>query len=152
VTVARASLMIRGRRIAEVEELWYDRTRWPAFVDGLKHVHDVTGPYPQTGSRVRWQSFPGGRGRVVEQVVEYEPRSGQTLQIQDTTIRGVQRVSFAADGDAVAIRLELDYELKDRRFYTPLVDLLFVRRRQSDSLRRTLLRFARELRDQYEPL
>ena len=36
------------------------------------------------------------------------------------------------------VTLALDYRLKDRRPLRPLVDLLFIRRAQSDSLRRTL--------------
>ena len=42
--------------------------------------------------------------------------------------------------------LELEYELKDRNLFTPLTDALFIRRALRDSLKRTLLRFARERR------
>ena len=42
--------------------------------------------------------------------------------------------------------LTLDYELKNRRFLTPLADLLFIRRELGDSLRRTLARFGHERR------
>jgi polyketide cyclase/dehydrase/lipid transport protein len=146
VSTVRASVSIPGRRIAQVEELWYDRTRWPSFVDGLKHVHAVEGDYPQAGSVVKWESFPGGRGRVLEKVVAYEPRTGQQLDVQDTQIRGRQTLRFdSLDDGAVRISLELEYEVKERSTFTPLVDLLFVRRAQTDSLRRTLVRFAREL-------
>ena len=147
----RASIEIPGRRIAEVEDLWYDRTRWASFVDGLKHVHAVEGPYPDAGARVVWDSFPGGRGRVVERVATYEPRGGQELDVEDEAIRGRQRVRFAALGPSlVGVELELDYALKQGNLFTPITDALFIRRAQADALRRTLYRFARELQAERE--
>ena len=146
MSTVRASVEIPGRRIAEVEDLWYDRTRWPAFVDGLKHVHAVEGPYPEAGARVVWDSFPGGRGRVVERVATYEPRGGQILDVEDEAIRGRQRVRFAALGPSiVGVELELEYALKARGPFTALTDVLFIRRAQRESLQRTLLRLRREL-------
>ena len=85
---------------------------------------------------------------MLERVVAYTAREGQELDVQDSQIRGRQRVRFTALDDGVRIELELEYEIKDRTAVTPLVDLFFVRRAQTDSLRRTLARFARELRDQ----
>jgi hypothetical protein len=148
VSRARAAIEIPGPRIADVEELWYDRTRWAAFVDGLKHVYAVEGDYPNPGAVVKWESHSGGRGRVLERVVAYTAREGQELDVQDSQIRGRQTVRFTALEDGVRIELELEYAIKDRSALTPLVDLFFVRRAQTDSLRRTLARFARELRDQ----
>jgi hypothetical protein len=146
VSVVRASIEIAGRRIAEVEDLWYDRTRWASFVDGLKHVQTVEGPYPDAGAQVVWDSFPGGRGRVVERVAAYEPRAGQTLDVEDEAIRGRQRVRFAALGPSlVGVELELDYALKQGNLFTPVTDALFIRRAQRESLQRTLLRLRREL-------
>lgn len=146
MSTVRASVEIPGRRIADVEALWYDRVRWPAFVDGLKHVHTVEGPYPEPGARIVWDSFPGGRGRVVEAVVAYEARSGQQLDTEDEAIRGRQRVRFAPLGSGgVRVGLELEYHLKASNPLTPVTDLLFIRRAQRESLRRTLLRFRREL-------
>jgi hypothetical protein len=140
-------ISIPGFSVAEAEELWYDRTRWPAFVDGLKHVHAVEGDYPRSGA-VKWVSHEGGRGRVLERVVSYTPGEGQELAVQDTQIHGRQTVRFTPLDGGVGVELALDYAIKDRTLLTPVVDLLFVRRAQSDSLRRTLSRFARELRDQ----
>ncbi len=146
-----ASVDVPDRRIADAEALWYDRLRWPSFVDGLKHVHAVEGDYPRAGAVVKWESFAGGRGRVLEKVIAYEARVGQQLDVQDSQIRGRQTVRFETlDGGALRIRLELEYDIKDRKAFTALVDRLFVRRAQTDSLRRTLLRFAREL--QAEPV
>src|SRR4051794_40327660 len=132
------------------EALWYDTSRWPSFVDGLKHVAAVEGDWPRPGARVVWDSHPGGRGRVVERVVAHEARGGQTVDVEDVKVRGTQRVSFAPHEGGVAVTLQLDYELKDRRGVVPIVDFLFVRRPQRESLQRTLRRFAIELRDERE--
>ena len=136
---------------SEVEALWYDHRRWPAFVDGLKHVARVTGDWPHPGAEVVWDSQPGGRGRVLERVLEYEARRGQALAIEDERIRATQRVGFAPHAGGVAVTLELDYELKDRRLRFAPLDLLFVRRPQREALERTLRRFAAELRAEGEP-
>lgn len=142
----RASVGVPGRSAAQAEALWYDTARWAAFVDGLAHVHAVEGEYPQVGSVVKWLSFPGGRGRVREQVVAHEPGRGQVADVQDTQIQGRQTLTLHEREDgSLRIGLELRYEIKRRSPLTPLVDLLFVRRAQTESLRRTLLRFAREL-------
>ena len=148
MSTVRARIEIPGRRIAEVEALWYDRTRWPSFIDGLKYVHTLEGPYPDTGARIVWDSFPGGRGRVSERVVSYEPRGGQQLDVEDDAIRGRQRVRFSAlSASTVGVELELDYMLKQRGPLTVVTDALFIRRAQRESLERTLLRLRRELQD-----
>jgi hypothetical protein len=130
------------------EALWYDTMRWPAFVDGLAHVADVEGDWPAAGARVVWDSHPGGRGRVVERVVARDPREGQTVEVEDERIRGTQRVSFTPHEHGVVVALELEYELKERKGVVPVVDLLFIRRPQRESLERTLRRFAIEARDE----
>src|SRR5215208_4676747 len=79
---------------SEVEALWYDPQRWPAWVDGFGHVVKVEGDWPAPGARAVWDSRPGGRGRVVEQVTAYEARTGQTLEVEDEKLRGTQRVAF----------------------------------------------------------
>ncbi|MGZ4268850.1 MAG: SRPBCC family protein [Solirubrobacteraceae bacterium] len=139
-----AAITIAGRA-SDAEALWYDTARWPAFVDGLKHVARVEGGWPATGGRVLWDSFPGGRGRVQERVTAYEVRTGQTAAVEDERIRGTQQVRFAPAEGGLTVTLELDYALKDRRPGMWLVDRLFVRRPQRDSLARTLRRFAVEL-------
>jgi hypothetical protein len=146
----RARIDVPGQASA-AEALWYDTRRWPAFVDGLKHVARVTGEWPQPGAEVVWDSHPGGRGRVLERVVEYEARRGQAVAVEDEKIRGTQRVGFTPHADGVAIALELDYELKDPRLRFAPLDLLFIRRPQREALERTLRRFAAELRDEREP-
>jgi hypothetical protein len=137
---------------SEAEELWYDPQRWPAWVDGFGHLAKLEGEWPEAGARAVWDSKPGGRGRVVEHVTAYEARTGQTLAVEDEKLRGTQRVSFEPGSDAVEVALELEYELKQRNPLTPVTDLLFIRRALRESLRRSLLRFARERRGDMEPL
>jgi hypothetical protein len=143
----RAQITIPGR-ISEAEALWYDTRRWPMFVDGFKHVASGQDGWPQEGSLV-WDSVPDGRGRVLERVVSYEPRAGQTVRVEDEKITGTQTVSFVAapSGDGVEVTLELDYDLKQRQGgpLFSVVDAIFIRPRQREALARTLHRFAREL-------
>jgi uncharacterized membrane protein len=142
---ARAAIELDAQ-ISAAEALWYDVTRWPAFVDGFGHVDKLEGPWPDTGARVLWDSTRGGRGRVVERVVAYEVRTGQTVEVEDPKTTGTQRVRFTPrEGGGARMELELEYRLKDRTPFTPLVDAIFVRRAFNDALRRTLARFQREL-------
>jgi Polyketide cyclase / dehydrase and lipid transport len=129
---------------SEAEELWYDTRRWPAFVDGLAHVQKVEGDWPRDG-RVVWDAKPGGRGRVVERVLAHETRAGQTVQVEDGKITGTQRVEFHPADGGCRVALTLEYQVKQRRPLMPVVDLLFIRRPMTDSLKRTLVRFRREL-------
>jgi hypothetical protein len=111
----------------------------------------VNGDWPRPGAEVVWDSHPGGRGRVLERVVEYEARRGQAVAVEDERIRGTQRVGFAPHEGGVAITLELDYALKDARLNFAPLDLLFIRRPQREALERTLRRFAAELRADHDP-
>ena len=142
---AGASTVVPGRAAA-AEALWYDRHRWAAWVDGFGHVTRLDGEWPQVGSRMVWASPPKGRGLVQEVVVAYEPRTGQTVEVEDERLRGRQTVSFEPAGDEVRVTLTLEYELKRRNVLTPLIDRLFIRRELTDSLRRTLERFGHERR------
>jgi hypothetical protein len=147
---AHASIDLPAQ-VSAAEALWYDTSRWPAFVDGFAHVAKLEGDWPHTGARLVWDSVHAGRGRVVERVVHYEVRSGQTVEVEDPRITGVQTVTFTPRGDGVSrVDLELRYALKKPTPVTPLVDLLFVRRAFNDALRRTVSRFARELRAEQE--
>jgi hypothetical protein len=130
-------------RVVEAEELWYDPHRWAAWIDGFGHVAKLDGEWPQVGTRLLWDSRPQGRGRVLERVVAYEPRSGQTLEVEDERLTGVQTVTFEPNGNEVRVSLSLEYSLKEG---SRLLDLLFVRRAVRDSLNRTLTRFAHERR------
>ena len=134
-------------RISEAEALWYDLSRWPAFIDGFHHAVGDHSAWPAAGELV-WDSVPGGRGRVWERVRSYEARVGQVADIEDEKTSGTQTVTFEALPDErVRLTLELQYTLKEQPL-GPLwnvVDFLFIRPRQRDALARTLGRFAREL-------
>jgi hypothetical protein len=140
----RASVAIAALA-SQAEALWYDTTRWASFVDGLHHIARLEGDWPRAGARVLWDSPPGGRGRVEERVVAYAAREGQTVAVEDEKIRGTQRVSFTPTDAGVTVALELEYTPKERRPGMALVDLLFIRRPQRESLQRTLRRFRTEV-------
>jgi uncharacterized membrane protein len=133
--------------ISEAEALWYDPARWPAFVEGFAHIIKKEGDWPKQDARVVWDSVRDGRGRVVERVRRYEARVGQTVEVEDPKLHGTQAIAFEAltDPPRTAIKLELQYKLKGTTFGGPIVDVLFVRRALGDSLRKTLMRFRREL-------
>jgi hypothetical protein len=131
--------------VYEVEQRWYDTTRWPAWVDGLERVVEVAGEWPATGAKVTWDSGPAGRGRVLELVVAHEPLSGQTLEVRDSSIHGRQSVAFVAVADGVEVTLTLAYELERRSPLTPVVDLLFIKKAMTTSLTTTLSRFGAEI-------
>jgi polyketide cyclase/dehydrase/lipid transport protein len=140
----RASIEIPSLA-SEAEALWYDTTRWPTFIDGLHHIARLEGDWPHEGARVLWDSNPGGRGRVQERASAYGAREGQTVEVEDEKIRGTQRVTFSPTETGVTVTLELRYEVKDAKPAMALVDLLFIRRPQRDSLLRTLRRFRTEV-------
>jgi hypothetical protein len=131
--------------VHEAESCWYDVARWPAFIEGLERVVAVEGGWPGGGGVLRWESVPAGRGRVTERVLSYEPLVGQTVELEDDSIRGRQTVAFAPVDRGVEVQLSLDYAIKGRSLITPLVDLLFIRRAMAASLQSTLTRFGAEL-------
>lgn len=131
--------------VPEAERRWYDTSRWHNWVDGLDRVLEVDGGWPGVGSSVTWESGPAGRGRVIERVIAHEPLRGQTLEVQDASIRGRQSVTFTAVEAGVEVALTLQYELVRRSIVSPLVDLLFIRRAMTASLDATVGRFGAEL-------
>jgi hypothetical protein len=139
-----ATQTFRGS-VSAAESRWYDVARWPSWIDGLDRIIETSGRWPQAGSSVTWQSGPAGRGRVSERVIAYQPLQGQTLQVEDDAITGRQRVAFTPADDEVEVRLSLEYEIKKSSFFTPLIDLLFIRRAMAASLEATLGRFGAEL-------
>jgi hypothetical protein len=142
--VARQALP--GASVDEAARLWFDLTRWPSIIDGFGTLSRNEGGWPQPGARIVWDSLRNGRGRVVEEVVEYEPRAVQVARVEDPSMTGTQRVTFAGYDGGCEIRIELSYELKrDAGVAAVLADLFFVRRALGDALRRTLRRFAVEL-------
>ena len=140
-----ATAIVPGR-VVEAEELWYDPHRWAAWIDGFGHVAKLEGEWPQVGARLLWDSRPQGRGRVAERVTAYEPRAGQTLEVEDGKLTGIQAVTFEPVDDEVRVNLTLEYTLKDRSPLTPILDVVFIRRALRDSLQRTVARFGHERR------
>jgi hypothetical protein len=82
---------------------------------------------------------------VQERVTSYVAREGQTLEVEDEKLRGTQRVTFRPVEGEVTVTLELRYTLKEQRPGMALVDLVFIRRPQRESLERTLRRFRTEV-------
>jgi hypothetical protein len=151
VSQARARVELTGR-ISDAETLWYDMRRWPLWIDGFGHVAKIDGEWPGVGSVVVWDSVPDGRGRVVERVTAYEPRVGQTLEVEDARITGRQHVGFEVRENGFSMGLALEYRLKQGGPVKWAVDAVFIRRAMGDSLRRTLTRFGRELAAEGEPI
>ncbi len=131
--------------VHEAETVWYDTERWPGWVDGLDRVEAVGRGWPAVGGSVTWASGPAGRGRVSERVESYEQLRGQTVDVEDDSIRGRQAVTFTPEDEGVTVELSLEYEIKQRSPLTPLVDLLFIRPAFRNSIRATLYRFGVEL-------
>jgi hypothetical protein len=127
--------------VPEAERRWYDTSTWASWVDGLDRVLEVAGDWPNAGASVTWESGPAGRGRVTERVVDRDPLTGQTLEVQDDSIRGRQSVAFTATAAGVEIALSLEYELKRRSIITPIVDALFIKRAMAVSMGLTVSRF-----------
>jgi len=143
----KTQLQLPGVATSDAEELWYDTRRWPTFVDGFGHVNRVDEGWPrEPGAVVVWDSKPGGRGRVLERVVSFEARVGQTVEVEDEKIHGRQTIGFEPNARGTTVTLELQYAIKQDRGVPAVVDLAFVRRPMRDSLKRTLARFEREAR------
>jgi hypothetical protein len=140
-----ARRLLPGMRAAEAEALWSDLSRWPAFVDGFASTGRLEGEWPLPQARLVWDSRPGGRGRVVEQVEDREPGAWQRVRVEDAQLRGTQVVVFEPVAGGCDMTLQLTYELKRHGFGGVLTDVLFIRHALRESLRRTLERFAIEL-------
>jgi uncharacterized membrane protein len=125
--------------------LWTDLTRWPTFVDGFAHVERVDEGWPGEGAKLVWRSGPAGRGVVTERVVASEPGIRLVTQVFEERMRGAQAVGFELlEDDSTRMDIELDYTLTRGGPFAGVTDLLFIRRAQTDALRRTLRRFALE--------
>jgi hypothetical protein len=144
MSVVRAAAAFPGT-VHEAESCWCDASRWPSWVDGLDHVLETDADWPAPGTSVAWQSGPAGRGRVCERVVSFDPLSALTVAVDDDSISGRQTVTFVPAGQRVEVELALDYRITKRSMFTPLVDLLFIRRAMEASLAATLARFGAEL-------
>ena len=138
-------------QVSAAEALWYDTSRWPAFIDGLHHVERVEGDWPKAEGRVRWTSTPDGRGLVEERVTHYEVRRGQTSRVEDPRILGTQTITFTPKPEGASeLTIELEFRVKNLNPVAAALSGFFIRRAMTDMLRRTLGRFRRELRGDIE--
>lgn len=119
--------------VTDVEALWHDVARWPAFVDGFGGIVRADAGWPAPGTGVVWNSGPHGPGRTRERSVSPGVREVETEQLTGTLSAAY------VDGH---LEVSLDYQLKQRTVYT----LFFVRRSLRDSLWRTVERYAVERR------
>ena len=125
--------------------LWTNVDRWPTFVEGFAHVIERRGDWPEQGSRVVWNSIPGGRGRVTETVTATEPGKAFATQVYEEALSGIQRTTFeVAEDGRTRVELRLDYTLAGHNVFKALTDVLFIRRALGQALDRTLARFATE--------
>jgi len=139
--VVRAVSVVEAPGI-EVEQLWYDRTRWASWIDEFAHLALLEGDWPLAESRRVWNARPGGRGRVAEKVFRYEAGAGQSVMLEDERITGMLRVRFETDGVRTRITLELEADPKEK---LPPGKRWWLRRKLGEGLRRTLERFGYEL-------
>jgi hypothetical protein len=147
--------------LEDAVRLWTDLDRWATFVEGFAHVRSLEGQWPAEGTKLVWTSIPQGRGQVTERVERWEPPAdgGARLatRVFDRDITGLQTLSFSAADDGTEVVMQLDYELQPT---TParvgplgkITDVLFIRRALSDSLDRTLRRFATEAEEEADLL
>jgi hypothetical protein len=126
----------------EVEQLWYDRTRWASWVDGFASLSKLSDEWPLAGARRVWVTRVGGRGLISETVTQYTAGSGQTLEFEDERVRGLQQVAFETDGARTRITVTLEADSK--RYLAP-ARKWWLRRQLAEAARRSLRRFSYEL-------
>jgi Polyketide cyclase / dehydrase and lipid transport len=131
--------------VADAQRLWQDIDRWELFVEGFSAIVRVDENWPASGAVVVWDSIPQGRGRVTEQVLEYQPDVGQLIEIEDDRLTATRRVGFQDIQGGVRVSVTLDYQLKGSTGRRLVLDRLFIKRALHDSLERELESFGREL-------
>ena len=89
-----------------------------------------------------WVTPPHGRGLMSEIVTAYTAGDGQTLDVEDAKVRGLQRVRFESDGVRTRITLALELETEGK---LPPGRRWWLRRQFRGELERTLERFSYEL-------
>jgi hypothetical protein len=127
--------------------LWTDLERWPTFVEGFARILEVSESWPAEGSRVVWESGPGGRGRVTEKVIEHSNARFAT-RVSEEALQGRQSVSVSEDADGTRVELALQYGLTRYGPLRAVADSIFIRRSLRDALGRTLRRFAVEAEEE----
>jgi polyketide cyclase/dehydrase/lipid transport protein len=141
VRTVSASVVVEGPGI-EVEQLWYDRSRWASWIDGFASLQKLDGAWPLEGSRRVWVTRQGGRGLIQERVTAYVAGDGQTLTFEDEKVSGRQRVRFETDG--VRTRIAVSVEMDTKTHLAP-ARKWWLRRQFRGALQRSLSRFSYEL-------
>jgi hypothetical protein len=143
--------------VERAAELWTDLDRWATFIEGFAHTVERDPSWPRTGSKIVWESMPDGRGRVTERVLSWvAPNQGPgklSTQVFEQSLVGTQTVTFEPGQGGSRVTIELQYELQPTTFARQgligkVADVLFIRRALSDSLARTLRRFATEAEEE----
>jgi uncharacterized protein YndB with AHSA1/START domain len=128
--------------------LWVDPGRLSTWVDGFGRFAADPVDWPAPGAKLIWESRPGGRGRVTERVVAHEPPRRFVADVFEERMAGRQTVFFEPEGDGSRVTIQLDYALTRGGPVQAIADLLFIRPRLRESLRRTLRRFATEVAEE----
>jgi hypothetical protein len=122
----------------EVEQLWFDPSRWASWLEGFSHLVLLEDGWPVDGRRV----YDGARGRVLEKILRYEAGSGLSSTIEDTRMTGIISVRFETDNVRTRITVELDVEPKDKLAPGPR---WWLRRKLREQWQLSLRRFGYEL-------
>lgn len=144
-----AESVVIAASAAEVWAIYFEPTTWPTWVDGFGGVDDSDG-YPEQGGTLRWHSTPAGRGRVVERVLEYAPRTRHRIEFSDDESEGeltttLEVVSGEGSEPATRVTQALTYQLRGAGPLRSVTDYLFVRPQMQRSLGRSLERLRREV-------
>ena len=131
--------------IADVWDLYFERSRWPSWVDGFRAVTREEG-YPEVGGALEWRSTPAGRGQVEERVLVHQPRSLHRIAYSDPGSAGELEVGFemmpaesAESGRRTRVSQRLQYRVTSGGPLRGVVDLLFIRSQMRRSLERSLV-------------
>ena len=134
-----------GAPLAEVWDLYFERRRWPAWVDGFASVVSESG-YPEEGGTLTWRSTPAGRGTVTERVNVHDLRSLHRVDFEDPAAKGRLEVAFemqpaasAESGRKTKVTQRLDYTVTSGGPLRAITDFLFIRSQQRRSLERSLI-------------
>jgi hypothetical protein len=156
VSVARADGPVEVPAVTAAA-LWTNTDRWATFIEGFAHVNERKDGWPEPGGKLVWRSIPGGRGIVTERVLQSERAADGSTRIVsrvfEEALTGTQTVWFTATNAGCELTIELDYELAPNTVMRTgvlgkVTNALFIRRALSDSLARTVRRFATEAREE----
>lgn len=127
--------------LAEVWDLYFDSSRWAAWVDGFAAVVSESG-YPDVDGKLIWRSTPAGRGQVNEQVLVHDDRSSHRIRYRDPESEGELETTFemlpTEDGRLTRVEQHLVYGLRQGGPLSAITDFLFIRSQMRQSLERSL--------------